>query len=126
MQIVHLYLSVEDERGVDMGKERKNRHMRRLKKFTKYNHGKTEWHLLPLWVMEDVVRVLMHGARKYSPNNWQKCRDLSVYYDACLRHLNEYQKGEKIDKESGLPHLAHAVCCLMFQLGLEKITKEER
>ena len=33
---------------------------------------------------------------------------------ACHRHLQAWWSGERLDKESGLPHLAHAVCCLLF------------
>ena len=36
--------------------------------------------------------------------------------DACLRHINLHRRGEEVDPESGLPHLAHAVACLMFLL----------
>ncbi len=33
---------------------------------------------------------------------------------AAQRHLIAHYSGEDIDPESGLPHLAHASCCLMF------------
>lgn len=94
-----------------------------MKKFVKHNQGKTEWHLLPMWVMEYVVRVLMHGAIKYSSDNWKLCKNPDTYFDACVRHLNRYQQGRLIDPDSGLPHLSHAICCLIFQLGLDILNK---
>jgi len=33
-----------------------------------------------------------------------------------LRHLTAWWAGEDLDPESGLHHLAHAACCLMFLL----------
>lgn len=82
----------------------------------KYDQEKTRWSLLPMDVMDTVVRVLMHGSRKYEDNNWMKVIPKERYYDACVRHISAWQQGEKMDQESGLPHLAHAICCLIFLL----------
>jgi hypothetical protein len=41
------------------------------------------------------------------------------YFDAAQRHLWAWWEGEARDPESGLPHLAHAVACLLFVLALE-------
>ncbi len=38
---------------------------------------------------------------------------------ACLRHVFSYIGGEDKDPETGLSHLAHASCCLMFLLEFE-------
>ena len=65
-----------------------------------------------------VVDVLSFGARKYSDDNWKKVEP-HRYIDALYRHLNAHHKGEKVDAESGLPHLAHATCCLLFLLHHE-------
>lgn len=57
--------------------------------------------------------VMLHGAQKYGPFNWrEKGVRFSVYYDACMRHLNAVKEGENRDPESGLLHLAHARACL--------------
>ena len=41
------------------------------------------------------------------------------YVKAAFRHLIAYSQGEVNDKESGLPHLAHLGCCVLFLLSLE-------
>jgi len=76
---------------------------------------KPRWDLLPFDELEDTVRVLTFGAIKYSPDNWKRvpgarCR----YIAAAFRHLVARARGEILDPESGRPHTAHAVCCLLF------------
>jgi len=94
------------------------------KKGVKHDSGKPRFSLLPLDEVWDVVDVLEHGSKKYKPDNWKyvALEDESNmrYYDACLRHLTAWQKGEILDSESGLPHLAHATCCLLFQAWKDK------
>jgi hypothetical protein len=84
--------------------------------------------LLPPRALILVGRVLTMGARKYTPNNWRlvmAARDKSLrsgtdrYLAAALRHLLAHMGGERLDPESGEPHLAHAVCCLLFILEHE-------
>ena len=70
--------------------------------------------------IEGVGKVLTFGAAKYEPNNWQKVEDAEDrYYAAALRHLLAWRKGETIDEESGLSHLAHAATNMMFLLHFE-------
>lgn len=81
----------------------------------KYDASKPRWSLIPIGTMEEVVKVLEYGANKYSPDNWKKVPQMEIrYYDAAMRHIDAYWKGEYLDEESGQPHLAHAVCCLLF------------
>lgn len=83
----------------------------------KHDEGKPRWSLLPKGVLGWVIKVLMHGSEKYGDNNWMNVKPFKErYYNAAKRHINEYWEGEFFDKESGLPHLAHAICCLMFLL----------
>jgi hypothetical protein len=82
--------------------------------FTKHDTGKPRFDLLVPEVIEGVAQVLAHGAAKYAPGNWQKCDDPMRYYAATQRHLNAYHRGEKLDGESGLHHLFHAICNIMF------------
>ena len=80
----------------------------------KHDTGKLQWNLLPLHLMAGVVRVLEFGAKKYAAWNWRKGMPHSQTYNACLRHLSAWAEGEDLDPESGLPHLDHAHCCLLF------------
>lgn len=78
----------------------------------RYNDGKPDLSLIPLCTLEDEARVWMYGKRKYAAWNWAKGMDWSIPLACALRHLAAFQRGEDIDKESGLPHLAHAMCNL--------------
>lgn len=82
--------------------------------------GKDRWELLPIGPARAVVHVLMYGAVKYGPDNWQhvpEARDR--YFGAALRHLLAWREGQLVDPESGLPHLAHAACSLLFLLWFD-------
>ena len=50
-----------------------------------------------------------------SRNRYRTARDAS----AAARHVVAYLAGETKDPESGLPHLAHAVTCLMIVHGCQ-------
>jgi len=80
----------------------------------KYDQEKPRWDLLPLNTVEDIVKVMTFGAKKYGDNNWKQVKPKQRFFAAALRHLTAYQSGEIIDKESGLPHLAHALCSILF------------
>ena len=82
-----------------------------------HDTGKPDWSLLPLDATEKVVEVLTHGAEKYSRDNWKEVPNAeNRYYSAMMRHVVSFRRGEYLDPESGLPHLAHAICCLLFLL----------
>lgn len=88
----------------------------------KKDSGKDQWYLMPFETLRDVVRVLMFGASKYTPFGWQAVvkDNPKRYFDAAIRHLVAWQSGEKYDQESGLSHLAHAACDVIFLLWNEK------
>jgi len=89
-------------------------------KFGKKNDkGKLRMDLIPPEVEEALAEVLTHGAEKYDDRNWEKGIKYSRVYAALRRHLLAWMKGEKIDSEWGLNHLAHAYCCLAFLLTYE-------
>ena len=88
---------------------------------TKYDNQKPRWSLFPRGTLKAVLGVLEYGAQKYEPDNWQKLEDgKRRYYDAAMRHIGAWwDDGEVLDKESGLPHLAHAACCLLYLLWFD-------
>lgn len=86
--------------------------------------GKLRWDLLPLSEIEDVVKILTFGANKYSDNNWKNAiydtDHKNRYFAALMRHLVAWRNGEVIDPESKLPHLAHAMCNVLFLMWFDK------
>jgi hypothetical protein len=91
----------------------------------KSDAGKLGTHLLPTAPLEAIARVLDFGAAKYAPNNWRKGLAYSRVYGAVLRHLWAWWRGEDNDRETGLPHLAHAGCEILFLLDYH-LGKQER
>lgn len=82
----------------------------------KFDQGKVGLHLLPFTGLLEVAKVLDFGAKKYDPWNWTKGMAWSRLLGAAFRHLFKYATGEDKDEETGLSHLAHASCCILFLL----------
>lgn len=81
----------------------------------KFDTDKPMWDLLPYEQLSNVVDVLTYGAKKYSKENWKRVQNpKDRYFAAAMRHLIAWRKGERLDGESELPHLSHAICCLLF------------
>lgn len=76
----------------------------------RYNDGKPDLSLVPMWTLEDTARVWSYGKQKYAAWNWAKGMPWSVPLACAMRHLSAIQKGELVDPESGLPHSAHVIC----------------
>lgn len=90
----------------------------------KYDTGKPPMELLSTIWLNGVAEVLAYGAKKYAPENWRKGMQHLRLLGACLRHVFAYLGGEDNDPETGLCHLHHASCCLMFLSEL-RVTKPE-
>jgi hypothetical protein len=97
-----------------------------ISEFTKHDNGKRQLTLLPFESLELITDVLMFGAEKYDRDNWKECKDTNRYKDALLRHLTEVQKGHDIDPETGLSHLAHMGCNILFLLYFEALEKADK
>ena len=80
--------------------------------------GKVRWDLMPWSELEQVAKVMTHGSKKYTDDNWKKVEPRR-YVAAALRHFIDWVKGEAYDKDSGQHHLAHAICCLLFLIYFE-------
>jgi hypothetical protein len=92
----------------------------------KFDGGKLEYGLLPPLALEETVKVLTFGAQKYERDNWKKVPDSKRrYFDALERHVWAWKKGEVMDPESGIHHLAHATCCAMFLLERDLFDEKE-
>jgi hypothetical protein len=86
----------------------------------KYDSGKPQWSLMQWKALSQVVDVLTYGAKKYAPDNWKKVPNARQrYLDAGFRHFAAYAAGEKNDSETGMSHLAHAMCCMLFLLAFD-------
>ena len=109
--------------GADVTEQQKNVKsvLGHLATGTKHDTEKPRHSLMPPGFVGAVLRVLEHGARKYSPGNWARVPEARTrYYDALQRHVDAWWQGERIDPESGEPHLAHAACCVAFLLWFDE------
>lgn len=86
----------------------------------KYDVGKIPWHLLPVESLEEICKVLEFGAKKYAEDNWRLGMSWKRMARAGIGHMFSWLKGEDKDPETGLSHLAHAGCCVLFLLWYEK------
>jgi hypothetical protein len=81
----------------------------------KFDGNKLEYGLIPPLAQREMVKVLTFGAQKYERDNWKHVPESKRrYFDALERHVWAWKMGEQMDPESGLHHLAHAMCCLAF------------
>lgn len=85
----------------------------------RFDQGKTRLDLLPPELLEGVGQVLSMGALKYAPRNWEKGMKWGRVYASLMRHLLAWQKGEKVDTESGLSHLWHVATNAAFLITYE-------
>lgn len=80
----------------------------------KHDTGKPALDLIDPHFKLDVARVLTHGASKYAVDNWKGGMSKGKALAGVLRHLTAFQMGEVNDPETGISHLAHATCGIMF------------
>jgi hypothetical protein len=89
----------------------------------RYNLDKPQWSLVDFKSFEGMVRVLEHGTKKYSRNNWKQGLSVVQTSESLLRHVFAFLNGENIDLESGLSHVSHIQCNAMF---LDYILREKK
>lgn len=71
--------------------------------------------------LAEVAAVTTYGAQKYTPNGWKSVPDATErYMDAAMRHLLAHGRGELVDADTGLAHLAHAAWNLLAVMELGK------
>lgn len=86
----------------------------------RYNADKLRWSLVDFDALEDMVRVLEFGAKKYADNNWKNGLKTTEICESMIRHLTAYLRGENDDPESNLPHTGHILCNAMFLAYMHK------
>lgn len=94
----------------------------------KFDAAKPPIHLLPWDALDEVVKVLALGEKKYGARNWEKGMDWHRLFRAGVGHLKDWFLRKGPDEESGISHLAHAACCCLFLLAYEirKVGKDDR
>lgn len=83
---------------------------------TKHDDGKPPMSLIPYICTKEIARVLAHGAKKYEPYNWTKGINYLRVLSGIERHMGSFKDGEDNDPETGISHLAHAACGIIFLL----------
>jgi hypothetical protein len=100
----------------DYYKEELKNHLENMEGI-KYDDSKPDYSLIPPRALNDLVKVLTFGAKKYDRHNWKKVENAEQrYFAAAQRHLWAVVRGETHDPESGEHHYAHALCCIMYLL----------
>jgi len=87
----------------------------------KDDDSKTRYDLIPAGALDAVARVLTYGAAKYGDDNWRRVEPWDRrYFGAAMRHLWAWWRGERLDSDTQLSHLAHAACCIFFLFERER------
>jgi hypothetical protein len=68
---------------------------------------------LPLPAKIEVNRALEDGAKKYGKANWRETGvSTTVYLNAAMRHMDQYNEGQERAEDSNVHNLGHAMACL--------------
>jgi hypothetical protein len=94
----------------------------------KLDEGKLRYDLLPPLAMDELVRVYTFGVQKYAARNWEKGLPWTKWFAAIMRHVMDWLKGENLDPESGIHHMAHAAwnCLALTEYYLRKTGQDDR
>ena len=84
---------------------------------TKHDGDKLRYDLFPPEALDEIAKVLTYGANKYDDRNWEKGIAYGRVFAATMRHLWSWWKREENDQETGISHLAHAGCNVLFLLA---------
>ncbi len=107
---VHVY----DAEGKFINYEDNPLRQRTITGGVKDNRGKLPIDLVPYEALQGAAEVLAYGAKKYKPNNWRLGLKWMETWSSLQRHLWAWKEGEDLDPETGLSHLDHAMCQMLF------------
>lgn len=92
----------------------------------KNDDGKPRMTLVPPRALLAVAECMTHGAEKYPGNDFTQVENAYQRYDdAARRHMNAADRGELVDPDSELLHLAHAASNLLMQLEVLLLKLEQ-
>lgn len=95
-------------------------------KHVKNDEGKPRMTLVPPRAMLAVAECMTYGEEKYPGNDFRLVENgYNRYDDAARRHMNAADRGELVDPDSELLHLAHAASNLLMQLEILLIKLEQ-
>lgn len=98
----------------------KNALKKNKKKGKKHDEGKLRHSLIPIGVIEEIIKVLMWGSKIYGDDNWKKVEHAEErYYDATRRHMEKRRGGELRATDSGLLHSAHQAANDIFAIWFD-------
>lgn len=86
----------------------------------KYDKSKPRMDLLSTEALTQIAYAMTAGAEKYGDHNWRGGLAWSRTIAAAMRHLTAFNAGENVDPETGLSHIAHLGCNVMFLLDYIK------
>lgn len=86
----------------------------------KDDSAKAPHHLIAPEMPDALAQVLAFGAQKYAPRNWEQGMAWSRPFSALMRHMWAWWRRDANDPETGMSHLWHAACCLMFLVAYEQ------
>lgn len=95
-----------------------------MSKGIKHDEEKPDLSLLSSKALIEAAKVMTFGKKKYSKDNWRGGIEWSRVYAAVQRHLAAWNDGQTFDEETGINHLAHAHCGIMFLLEYSQTHKE--
>lgn len=88
----------------------------------KIGEGKLQYSLLDFESIDELVRVMMVGSKKHGAFSYKKF-DKHLFVDALMRHCTSYLKGEEMDQEDNLSHMAHAMANCMIIMYHDRVKK---
>lgn len=77
----------------------------------KHDQGKPDYSLIPPEALDYLAQLYTFGARKYAPRNWEQGIAFSRLFAALMRHAWAWKRGQDLDPETRLPHMASVAFC---------------
>ena len=94
----------------------------------RFNKGKPKLHLVPSGIKKAIAHVLEYGMTRekdpYPKDNWKRGMPWTTVTDSLMRHVEDFNNGNDIDKDSGLPNIWLAACNIAFLIEYREIYPE--